>query len=104
MGVVLWLIKPKKKKLLAKIFGALSFLLGLFGLLQALGILSGVPVLALGIPAVLSVYFDVFSGCIQAYIFAMLTMLNISGAYPADAIAERLAKREARKAKKAKVA
>ena len=34
----------------------------------------------------------------------MLTMLNISGAYPADAIAERLAKRQARKAKKAKTA
>ena len=68
------------------------------------GILGEIPFLQIGIPAVLSVYFDVFSGCIQAYIFAMLTMLNISGAYPADAIAERLAKREARKAKKAKVA
>ena len=68
------------------------------------GILGEIPFLQIGLPAVLSVYFDVFSGCIQAYIFAMLTMLNISGAYPADAIAERLAKREARKAKKAKVA
>ena len=68
------------------------------------GILGEIPFLQVGLPAVLSVYFDVFSGCIQAYIFAMLTMLNISGAYPADAIAERLAKREARKAKKAKVA
>ena len=68
------------------------------------GFLGDIPFLQIGLPAVLSVYFDVFSGCIQAYIFAMLTMLNISGAYPADAIAERLAKREARKAKKAKVA
>ncbi len=68
------------------------------------GFLGDIPFLQVGIPAILSVYFDVFSGCIQAYIFAMLTMLNISGAYPADAIAERLAKREARKAKKAKVA
>ena len=68
------------------------------------GILGDIPFLQVGIPAILSVYFDVFSGCIQAYIFAMLTMLNISGAYPADAIAERLAKREARKAKKAKMA
>jgi len=65
------------------------------------GILGEIPFLQIGIPAVLSVYFDVFSGCIQAYIFAMLTMLNISGAYPADAIAERLAKREAKKAKTA---
>ena len=68
------------------------------------GFLGDVPFLQIGLPAILSVYFDIFSGCIQAYIFAMLTMLNISGAYPADAIAERLAKREARKAKKAKVA
>ncbi len=30
------------------------------------------------IPAVLSIYFDLFTGCIQAYIFAMLTMVNVS--------------------------
>ena len=82
LGIVLWLIKPKKKKLLAKIFGALSLLLGVFGLLQALGILSGVPVLALGIPAVLSVYFDVFSGFVQALVFTLLSMVYISGACP----------------------
>ncbi len=68
------------------------------------GILGDIPFLQVGIPAILSVYFDVFSGCIQAYIFAMLTMLNVSGAYPADAIAERLAKYEDRKAKKARTA
>lgn len=68
------------------------------------GFLGDIPFLQVGIPAILSVYFDVFSGCIQAYIFAMLTMLNVSGAYPADAIAERLAKREARRAKKARTA
>jgi len=33
-----------------------------------------------GIPAVLSIYFDVFSSCMQAFIFAMLTMLYIAGA------------------------
>ena len=81
-GVALLLIKPKKKKLLAKIFGALCLLLGVFGLLQALGILSGVPVLALGIPAVLSVYFDVFSGFVQALVFTLLSMVYISGACP----------------------
>ena len=85
LGIVLWLIKPKKKKLLAKIFGALCFLLGVFGLLQALGILSGVPVLALGIPAVLSVYFDVFSGFVQALVFTLLSMVYISGACPPPA-------------------
>lgn len=84
-GIALWLIKPKKKKLLVKILGALCFLLGLFGLLQALGILSGVPVLALGIPAVLSVYFDVFSGFVQALVFTLLSMVYISGACPPPA-------------------
>lgn len=68
------------------------------------GFLGEIPFLQVGIPAILSVYFDVFSGCLQAYIFAMLTMLNISEAYPEDAIAERKAKREARKNRKAKVA
>ena len=33
---------------------------------------------------VLSVYFDLFSGCLQAYIFAMLTMMYVSGGFPAD--------------------
>ena len=84
-GIALWLIKPKKKKLLTKILGVLCFLLGVFGLLQALGILSGVPVLALGIPAVLSVYFDVFSGFVQALVFTLLSMVYISGACPPPA-------------------
>ncbi|MBR4950142.1 MAG: F0F1 ATP synthase subunit A [Clostridia bacterium] len=48
------------------------------------GFLGEIPFLQIGIPAVLSVYFDVFSGCMQAYIFAMLTMLNISGAFPQE--------------------
>lgn len=62
------------------------------------GALGEFPLLRIGIPAVLSAYFDVFSGCIQAFIFAMLTMLYISGAYPADLIAERLAKKKAKAA------
>ncbi len=53
------------------------------------GFLGNIPFLQIGLPAVLSVYFDVFSGCIQAFIFAMLTMLYISGGYPADEIASR---------------
>lgn len=65
------------------------------------GFLGDIPFLQVGLPAILSIYFDVFSGCIQAYIFAMLTMLNISGAYPAEAIEKRLAKREARRARAA---
>lgn len=37
-----------------------------------------VNVFQVGIPAVLSVYFDLFAGCIQAYIFATLTMVNVA--------------------------
>ena len=54
----------------------------LFGWLP--GFLGEIPFLQVGLPAVLSVYFDVFSGCLQAFIFAMLTMLYISSGFPAD--------------------
>lgn len=52
------------------------------------------PLLQVGLPAILSAYFDVFSGCIQAFIFAMLTMLYVSGGYPADELSARLAKKK----------
>ena len=32
----------------------------------------------------MSIYFDVFSGVLQAYIFAMLTMLYVSGAFNSE--------------------
>ncbi len=38
-----------------------------------------VPVLfKIGVPAVLHAYFDLFSGCIQTYVFCMLTMVFIN--------------------------
>lgn len=58
------------------------------------GVLGDIPFLQIGIPAVLSIYFDVFSGCLQAFIFAMLTMLYISGGFPADDYAARQAKKK----------
>ncbi len=48
------------------------------------GFLGEFPIFQIGIPAVLSIYFDIFSGLLQAYIFAMLTMLYVAGAFPAD--------------------
>ena len=57
------------------------------------GILGEIPLLKIGIPAVLSIYFDIFSGCMQAYIFAMLTMLNISGAFPQELYEQRRQKK-----------
>ena len=46
------------------------------------GALEGVPVLSFGIPAVLSCYFDIFSGFVQAYVFSLLTMVYIGNACP----------------------
>lgn len=48
------------------------------------GALAGFPLFQIGLPAVLSIYFDVFSGCLQAFIFAMLTMLYISNGFPEE--------------------
>lgn len=81
-GVGLWLLGKKKGKLIWKILAAVSFFVGIFGLLQALGVLSGVPVLAIGIPAVLSLYFDLFSGFVQALVFTLLSMVYIAGSLP----------------------
>lgn len=43
-------------------------------------ILSNIPVLAVGIPAILSVYFDWFTAFMQAFIFSMLTVMYIANA------------------------
>ncbi len=82
LGTVLLVLWSKKKKLGMLIFGILMAVLGLFGGLQALGILSGVPIFAFGIPAVLSLYFDFFSGFVQALVFSLLSMVYIAGSCP----------------------
>ncbi len=68
------------------------------------GVLGEFPLLRIGIPAVLSLYFDIFSGCLQAFIFATLTMMYVSGGFPQEAYErrrqKRLARRQARLAKK----
>lgn len=58
------------------------------------GFLGEFPFLQIGIPAVLSIYFDVFSGCLQAFIFAMLTMLYVSGGFPAEEYFKRKEKKK----------
>ena len=57
------------------------------------GALGEIPFLQIGIPAVLSVYFDIFSGLLQAYIFAMLTMLYVSGGFPLEEYMKRKEKK-----------
>jgi F-type H+-transporting ATPase subunit a len=61
--------------------------------------LGAFPFLRIGIPAVFSVYFDVFSGCLQAYIFAVLTMLYVSNGFPKAAFEQRRRRRLEKKMK-----
>ncbi len=89
--------------LVAAGLGGLSSLL--MGLISDSPLLTSVPLLQVGLPAILSLYFDLFSSLLQAFIFAMLTMLNIVGGYPEE-LAEarrkkRADKRAARRAAKA---
>ena len=66
------------------IYGALATLSSaLFGWLgDAIG---SIPFMQTGIPAFLSLYFDLFSGFVQAFVFCLLTMVYVAGACPAPA-------------------
>lgn len=48
------------------------------------GILADIPLFQLGLPAVLSLYFDLFSSVLQSFIFCMLMVLYISEAASKD--------------------
>ena len=83
--VLLAFLQKKLKKLTKLMVLAIAFfsgLLGVFGLVEHFGILSDVPILMFGIPAVLSLYFDLFSGFVQALVFSLLSMVYIAGACP----------------------
>ena len=67
----------------ALIYAALAALShAVFSILPgALGeVLGQIPILQVGIPAIFSIYFDLFSSCLQAFIFCMLTMMYIGSA------------------------
>ena len=83
LGGVLLAMGIKKQKLGRKIIGIAFLVIGLLGILEYTGILTGVPILQFGIPAVLSIYFDLFSGFVQAFVFSLLNMVYIAGACPA---------------------
>ena len=78
LGVVLLVLGFKNRKLAQKIFGVVFAVTGALAMLG----LSGVPYLEVGIPGVLSLYFDVFSGGVQALVFSLLTMVYIGNACP----------------------
>lgn len=74
----------KKGKTASKIIGVILAVLGVLGMLSRFGVFGDlqIPFLQLGIPAVLSVYFDLFSGFVQAFVFSLLSMVYIAGACP----------------------
>ena len=84
LGALLLIAGIRKKKLAGKIFGTVFLVLGALGLATSLNLLGGVeiPILQLGIPAALSIYFDLFSGFVQAFVFSLLSMVYIAGACP----------------------
>lgn len=66
-----------------------------------------IPILNAGIPAILSIYFDLFSGFVQALVFCLLTMVYVAGASPAphelpEKRQQILKKKEERKLRRAK--
>lgn len=63
----------------ALVYAALAWLSGVvFKWLP--GFLANIPYLQLGLPAILSLYFDIFSSVLQSFVFCMLTVLYISQA------------------------
>ena len=78
IGVALLVSGIRGKRMARKIFGIVFVATGLLALLG----LSGVPYLEVGIPGILSLYFDVFSGGVQALVFSLLTMVYVGNACP----------------------
>ena len=66
------------------------------------GVIGEIPFFQAGIPAFLSLYFDFFSGFVQALVFSLLTMVYVAGACPPpeEWPEERRAKLEAMEAKR----
>ncbi len=85
LGAFLFILGMKKKKTARKIIGIVFAVLGILGILENLNILTGIPILQFGIPAVLSCYFDLFSGFVQAFVFSLLSMVYIGNACPPPA-------------------
>lgn len=91
--------------LTALIYSALSALsYAIFGWLPDVALTYLPPLFQVGVPAVLSIYFDLFSGFVQALVFSLLTMVYVGGACPPKeeieaAKAEKAAKKAAKKSK-----
>ena len=78
IGAGLIVIFRKSGKKLPFVLGIILAVLGILAAITNLG--AAYPWLTVGIPAIPSLYFDWFGGCIQAFIFCTLTTLFIKQA------------------------
>ena len=78
VGAALILLGRKSGRKLPLVLGIIAAVLGVLGAITSLG--ATFPWLTVGIPALPSLYFDWFGGCIQAFIFCTLTTLFIKQA------------------------
>lgn len=62
------------------LYGALASLSAVVLQIIPNAFISSIPIFQAGLPAVLSVYFDLFTSFLQAYIICMLTMVFVSSA------------------------
>ena len=78
IGAALFFLGKKTTKKLWLVLGIILGVLGILAIITNLG--ADYPWLTIGIPALPSLYFDWFGGCIQAFIFCTLTTLFIKQA------------------------
>ncbi len=78
IGAALFFFGKKSSKKLPLVVGIIMGILGVLAVITNLG--ATYPWLTIGIPAIPSLYFDWFGGCIQAFIFCTLTTLFIKQA------------------------
>ena len=60
------------------LYAALAYFSTVILKIIPIAFIQQIPVLQVGLPAILSIYFDVFTSFLQAYIFCMLTMVYVS--------------------------
>ena len=78
IGAAAFFFGKKSGKKLPLVIGIIMAILGVLAVITNLG--ATYPWLTIGIPAIPSLYFDWFGGCIQAFIFCTLTTLFIKQA------------------------
>jgi len=78
IGAALFFFGKKSGRKLPLVVGIIMGILGVLSVITNLG--ASYPWLTVGIPAIPSLYFDWFGGCIQAFIFCTLTTLFIKQA------------------------